>query len=33
MAEVEAEAEVEPEYNKKDLLGQAGSGETMDDEE
>lgn len=33
VAEIEAEAEVEPEYNKEDLLGQAGSGETMNDEE
>ncbi|KAF9539878.1 hypothetical protein EC957_004886 [Mortierella hygrophila] len=33
VAVVEAEVEVEPEYSKEDLLGQAGSGETMDDEE
>ncbi|KAF9339374.1 hypothetical protein BGZ91_006139 [Linnemannia elongata] len=33
VAEVETEVEVEPEYSKEDLLGQAGSGETMDDEE
>lgn len=33
VADVEAETEVEPEHNKEDLLGQAGSGETMDDEE
>ncbi|KAF8941069.1 hypothetical protein BGZ47_007502 [Haplosporangium gracile] len=32
-SEVAAEAEVEPEYKEKDLLGQAGSGETMVDEE
>ncbi|KAG9072557.1 hypothetical protein KI688_000328 [Linnemannia hyalina] len=29
----EAEVEAEPEYSKEDLLGQAGSGETMNDEE
>lgn len=33
VAEIETEVEVEPEYSKEDLLGQAGSGETMDDEE
>ncbi|KAF9142817.1 hypothetical protein BG015_000655 [Linnemannia schmuckeri] len=32
-SEVAAEAEVEAEYKKEDLLGQAGSGETMDDEQ
>ncbi|KAF9919839.1 hypothetical protein FBU30_010471 [Linnemannia zychae] len=31
--ENEAEIETEPEYSREDLLGQAGSGETMDDDE
>jgi len=33
VAKIEAEAEVEPEYSKEDLLGQAGRGETMNDED